>query len=84
MQVESVFYHACVKNENCFPERKSFCFLARSHKLHPSLPKGSTWHFIEIKAIKQDYNSSIIMWTEKNSKGKYWVVSQQVLFFNAF
>ena len=24
------------------------------------------------------------MWTHKNSKGKYWVVSQQALFFNAF
>ena len=24
------------------------------------------------------------MWTHKNSKGKCWVVSQQVLFFNAF
>ena len=36
------------------------------------------------KAIKHDYYSSIIMWTNKNSKGKYWVVSQQALFFNAF
>ena len=24
------------------------------------------------------------MWTHKNSKYKYWVVSQQALFFNAF
>ena len=24
------------------------------------------------------------MWTHKNSKDKYWVVSQQDLFFNAF
>ena len=24
------------------------------------------------------------MWTHKNSKVKYWVVSQQALFFNAF
>ena len=24
------------------------------------------------------------MWTHKNSKDKYWVVSQQELFFNAF
>ena len=24
------------------------------------------------------------MWTHKNSKDKYWVVSQQALFFNAF
>ena len=36
-------------------------FTARSHKLHPSLPKGSTWHFIETKAIKHDYYSRIIM-----------------------
>ena len=49
-----------------------------------SYPKGLTWHFIETKAIKHNYNSSIIMLTHKNSKGKYWVVSQQALFFNAF
>ena len=49
-----------------------------------SYPKGLTWHFIETKAIKHDYYSSIIMWTHKNSKGNYWVVSQQALFFNAF
>ena len=49
-----------------------------------SYPKGLTWHFIETKAIRHDYYSSIIMWTHKNSKGKYWVVSQQALFFNAF
>ena len=47
-------------------------------------PKGLTWHFIETKAIKHDYYSSIIIRTHKNSKGKYWVVSQQALFFNAF
>ena len=51
---------------------------------HPHYPKGFTWHFIETKAIKHDYYSSIIMWTHKNSKDKYWVVSQQALFFNAF
>ena len=49
-----------------------------------SYPKGLTWHFIETKAIKYDYDSSIIMWTHKKSKDKYWVVSQQALFFNAF
>ena len=49
-----------------------------------SYPKGLTWHFIETKAIKHDYYSSIIIWKHKNSKGKYWVVSQQALFFNAF
>ena len=63
---------------------KFLFFTARSHKLHPSLPKGSTWHFIETKDIKHDYYSSIIMWTHKDSKDKYWVVSQQALFFNAF
>ena len=47
-------------------------------------PKGLTWHFIETKAIKHDYYSRIIMWTHKNSRYKYWVVSQQALFFNAF
>ena len=49
-----------------------------------SYPKGLTWHFIETKAIKHDYYSSIIMLTHKNIKDKYWVVSQQALFFNAF
>ena len=49
-----------------------------------SYPKGLTWHFIETKAIKHDYYSSTIMWIHKNSKGKYWVVSQQALFFIAF
>ena len=49
-----------------------------------SYPKGLTWHFVETKAIKHDYYSRIIMWTHKNIKGKYWVVSQQALFFNAF
>ena len=62
---------------------KVLLFTARSLRLHPSLPKGSTWHFIETKAIQHDYYSSIIMWTHKNSKGKYWVVSRQALFFNA-
>ena len=47
-------------------------------------PKGFTWHFIETKAIKHDYYSSLIMCTHKNNRGKYWVVSQQALFFNAF
>ena len=49
-----------------------------------SHPKGLTWHLIETKAIKHDYYSSIIMWTHKNSKDKYWVVSQQAPLFNAF
>ena len=49
-----------------------------------SYPKGLTWHFIETKAIKHDYYSTIIMWTHKNSEYKYWVVSQKALFFNAF
>ena len=51
---------------------------------HPNYPKGFTWHFIETKAINHDSYSSIIMWTHKNSKAKYWVVSQQALSFNAF
>ena len=34
---------------------------ARSTRLSPSLPKGSTWDFIETKAIKHDYNISLIM-----------------------
>ena len=49
-----------------------------------SYPKGLTWHLIETKTIKHDYYSSIIMCTHENIKGKYWVVSQQALFFIAF
>ena len=49
-----------------------------------SYPKGLTWHFIWTKAIKHDCYGSIIIWTHTKSKGKYWVVSQQALFFNAF
>ena len=33
-----------------------------------SHPKGLTWHFIETKAIKHDYYSSLIMWTHKKSR----------------
>ena len=51
---------------------------------HPQYPKGFTWHFIETKAIKHDYYSSVIMWIHQNSRYKCWVVSQQALFFNAF
>ena len=66
-------------------ERKSFYFLQQDHiNFHPSLPKGSTWDFIETKAIKHDYYSSLIMLTHKNSRGKCWVVSQQEFFFKAF
>ena len=62
-----------------------FLFLQQDHiNFHPSLPKGLTRNFIETKAIIHDYYSSLIMWTHKNCKDKYWVVSQQALFFNAF
>ena len=47
-------------------------------------PKGLTWHFIETKAIKHYYYSSIIMWTHKNSSYECWFVSQPALLFNAF
>ena len=33
-----------------------------------SYPKGLTWHFIETKAIKYDYYSIIIMYTQKTVK----------------
>ena len=35
LQKELSFQHALVKNENCFCQRKSFCFLARSNNYHP-------------------------------------------------
>ena len=64
---------------------QKFLIFSRINKtITVSYPKGVTWHFIETKAIKHDYYSSIIMWRHKKSKGKCWVVSQQVLFFNAF
>ena len=59
-----------------------FCKIKSTITVSP--PKGLTWHIIQTKAIKHDYYSSIIMWTHKNSKDKYWVLSQQALFFNAF
>ena len=64
---------------------QKFLILSRINTtITKSHPKGLTWHFIETKAIKHDYYSVIIMCTHKNSKVKYWVVSQQALFFNAF
>ena len=62
-----------------------FTYLQQDHiNFHPTLSKGLTWQFIETKAIKHDYYNILIMWTHKNSKGKYWVVFQQAFFFNAF
>ena len=85
MQKESTQNHSSVKKWQLISWVQSFCFLQQDYiNFHPSLPKGLTWHFIETKAIKHDYYSSLIMWTHKNSRGKYWVVSQQALFFNAF
>ena len=48
------------------------------------IPKALLGTLLKQKAIKHDHYSSIIMCTHKNSKDKYWVVSQQALFFNAF
>ena len=44
----------------------NFIIASRAYFLHQHDPKGFTWHFIETKAIKHDYYSSIIMWTHKN------------------
>ena len=85
MQKESTQLHSSVKRWQLISWAQSFCFLQQDHiNFHPSLHKGLTWHFIETKEIKHDYYSSLIMWTCKNSRSKYWVVSQQALFFNAF
>jgi hypothetical protein len=65
-------------------DAKVSVFAQNQINYQPHYPKGFTWHFIETKAIKHDYYSSIIMIKHKNSRGKYWVVSQQALFFNAF
>ena len=76
--------HFCELTELIYWVQK-FLILSRINTtITVSHPKGLTWHFIETKAIKHDYYSSIIIWTHKNSRGKYWVVSQQALFFNAF
>ena len=57
---------------------------AQNHvNYHPHYPKGFTWHFIETKTIKHDYYGSLIIWTHKNCRYKYWVASQQVLLFKA-
>ena len=37
LQKDFIFYHASVKNENYFCERKSFCFSARSNQLSPNM-----------------------------------------------
>ena len=82
---ESTQKHSSVKKWHLISWAQSFCFLQQDHiDFLPSLPKGLTWHFIETKAIKHDYYSILIMRIHKNIKGKYWVVSQQALFFNAF
>ena len=65
--------------------RAKFQFFSRINlTITIGYPIGLTWHFIETKAIKHDYYSRIIICTHKNSKDRYWVVSQQALFFNAF
>ena len=85
MQKVSDPFDFAVKNDSYCREPKSFCFLQQDHiNFHPGLPKGSTWHFIETKAIKHYYYSRLIICTHKNSRDKWWVVSQQALFFNAF
>ena len=35
LQKELAFYHALVKNKNCFRERKSFCFFSKIKQLSP-------------------------------------------------
>ena len=76
--------HFCELSKLIYWVQKFLIFCRINTTITVSYPKGSTWHFIETKAIKHDYYSSIIIWTHKNSKDKYWVVSQQALFFNAF
>ena len=74
----------CELSKLIFWVQKFLVFSRINTTITVSYPKGLTWHFIETKGIKHDYYSSIIMWTHKNSKDKYWVISQQALFFNAF
>ena len=74
----------CELSKLIYGVEKFLIFSRINTSITVSYPKGLTWHFIETKTIKHDNYSSIIMWTHKNSKGKYWVVSQQALFFNAF
>ena len=63
--------HFCELTKQIYGVQK-FLILSRINTtITVSYPKGLTWHFIETKAIKHDYYSSIIMWTHKNSKGKY-------------
>ena len=74
----------CELSKLIYRVKKFLIFSRINTTITASYPKGLTWNFIETKAIKHDYYSRIIMWTHKNSKSKYWVVSQQALFFNAF
>ena len=74
----------CGLSKQIYWVQKFLIFTRINTTITVSYPKGLTWHFIETKAIKHDYHSSLIMWTHKNSRGKYWVVSQQALFFIAF
>ena len=74
----------CYLSKLIYWVKKFLIFSRFNTTISLSYPKGLTWYFIETKAIKHDYYSSIIMWTHKKSKGKYWVASQQALFFNAF
>ena len=62
LQKESTQKHSSVKKRQLISWVQSFCFLKQDHiNIHPSLPKGLTWHFTETKAIKHDYYSSLIM-----------------------
>ena len=63
---------------------KRFCFWTESSQLSSTLSQRLYLVLYWNKSNKHNYYSSIIMWTDKNSKDKYWVVSQQALFFNAF
>ena len=75
---------SCELSKLIYLAQKFLIFSRINTTITVSYPKGLTWHFIETKAIKHDYYSIIIMWTHKKSNGKYWFVSQQALFFNAF
>ena len=44
---------------------QKFLLLHRIKSTIINYPKGFTWYFIETKAIKHDYYSSLIMWTHK-------------------
>ena len=84
IQKEQLKITLLLKMRIIFVSAKVSVFQQGQINYHPTWSQRLYLALLLKKVIKNDQYSSIIMWTHKNSKGKYWVVSQQALFFNAF